>query len=441
MRTVPENTFIASERSFFDLDCYRTMVNNNVLVAGASGSGKTRGVVEPNILQACGSYVISDPKGNLYEKYANYLTARGYAVRKLDFTKPLESCGYNFFHYIRTYEDVFRIAHIMVYSMDDNKSKSLDPFWDRAAELLLSSIIALLMYGTKEREIKNLGGVLDLLVKARRDGDSHESKLSLLFNEMNFKSRPANAEEAEGRAYAQKLFRLANAAPTRTFESIVITLTAKLGVFSTNAIRALTSFDETHIERIGREKTALFVIISDNDRSMDPLADIFYSQAFSELARVADGLPDSHLEIPVRFILDDFATNIRIADFPRLISSFRSRWISTALMIQAEAQLSEAYGAGAGTIISNCDTYLYLGGNDIATAESIAKRCDLPLRKVLYMPPCTEWVFRRGQEPRHENVFPLEDFRQEKIAEAVRETRKRRARVGAVVRQEEQKAS
>lgn len=147
---------------------------------------------------------------------------------------------------------------------------------------------------------------------------------------------------------------------------------------------------------------------------MDMLANLFFSQAMNELCLYADTeclKSNSRLPVDVRFILDDFATNVTITDFPRMISSIRSRGISTMLMIQAEGQLEEEYGANASTIICNCDTYVYLGGNDIKTASAVAKRCDLPLRKILYMPAQTGWIFRRGMEPVNMELFNPSEYR------------------------------
>ena len=94
------NDLIIAKDHYYSMDCYETQLNNNVLVVGTSGSGKTRSIVSPNILQACGSYIISDPKGNLHRKYKQYLVSQGYVVKKLDFTHPQESMKYNPFHYI-----------------------------------------------------------------------------------------------------------------------------------------------------------------------------------------------------------------------------------------------------------------------------------------------------------------------------------------------------
>ena len=99
----------------------------------------------------------------------------------------------------------------------------------------------------------------------------------------------------------------------------------------------MLSFDETNIQDIGRKKTALFVVVSDMDRSFDKMANIFFTQAMAELCRVADHeCEDQRLPIPVRFILDDFATNCKIKQFPRMISSIRSRgfWMRERIPLQ-----------------------------------------------------------------------------------------------------------
>ena len=92
---LPEkNTMILANDQYYSLDCYKTQLNNNVLVVGCSGAGKTRSIVTPNLLQATGSYVVSDPKGNLYKQYGNYLRKQGYTVKCLDFVNPERSVGY-----------------------------------------------------------------------------------------------------------------------------------------------------------------------------------------------------------------------------------------------------------------------------------------------------------------------------------------------------------
>ena len=149
------------------------------------------------------------------------------------------------------------------------------------------------------------------------------------------------------------------------------------------------------------------------------MANLFFTQAINELCRVADEIPGQRLPVDVRFILDDFATNVRIGEFPRMIASIRSRGISTMLIIQAESQLKNAYGEDGRTIIGSCDTYIYLGGNDVETAQNVAQRANLPLSRILYMPVGTNWIFRRGQQPVEARNFDLDTFAKEKLRKQV----------------------
>lgn len=137
------NTLILGQDQYYSLDSYKTKLNNNVLVVGTSGSGKTRSIVTPNLLQGVGSYIVSDPKGNLYRKYKDILESMGYEVKKLDFTEPTHSAHYNFFRYIRCTQDIVKVAHMLIYQYK-NEGGHMDPFWDQASQLLVQSVIAYL---------------------------------------------------------------------------------------------------------------------------------------------------------------------------------------------------------------------------------------------------------------------------------------------------------
>ena len=400
-----DNVLILAEDCIYDMDCKRTGLNNNVLVVGASGTGKSRSVVSPNILQAVGSYIISDPKGVLYKQYAEYLRSCGYVVKKLNIADPedTESGSYNFFDYIYNEQDILTVAHMIINAGDSaDKIHRQDPFWDDAAELLLVSLIAYLQSHTSAYN-RTLSSILRLAQACDIEeyDDNYCSTLDQIFNEIE----KVNPEDFSLRCY--KRFRQAAG---RTMKSILITLYAKLAVYDTPQLQRMLSSDTVDIPAIGMWKTALFVIVSDTDRSMDRIVNLFFSQAMHELCRTADDLPWQKLPMDVRFILDDFATNVQISEFPRMISSIRSRGISVMLMIQDESQLTGAYGEGGRTIISNCDTYIYLGGNDIDTARNIARRADENLRRILYMPVGSCWIFRRGQLPVKTNIINLEKW-------------------------------
>ena len=162
---------------------------------------------------------------------------------------------------------------------------------------------------------------------------------------------------------------------------------------------------------IGQEKAIVFLGISDTDRSKDILANIFYSQAINELCSFADEeCKGNRLPIPVRFILDDFGTNAQIHGFENMISNIRSRDISAALILQSETQLRHGYGESSHNIIDNCDTIIYMGGNDVETARMISERCNQPLLKVLNMPIGTNWIFRRGEQPKFSETIDLSEY-------------------------------
>ena len=385
----------------YSMNCKKTKRNNNVLVVGASGSGKTRGVVEPNILQAQGSYIITDPKGNLYEKYRYYLEAKGYRVGKINFVDPLDSKGYNPFSNIHSTQDIHKIAHMIVYGNSGKGSFGTEPFWDAAAEMLLEALIAYLWETGKEISFRSLGELLkgcdvpEGISSQKAPMDARMEKLKI-----------GNSDSFAASQYEK--FRVG---ASRTMKSVLITIGAALGKYDTPELRQMFQRNEIRFDRISEVKTALFVLVSDTDRSMDVLADLFFTQAMNELCRHADtNCVNSELPIGVRFIMDDFATNCRIHEFPRMIASIRSRKISVMLMIQAESQLTEFYGNDGRTIIANCDTYLYFGGNDVETATAVAKRCDEPLQEILYMPVGESRIFRRGEKPIIAEIVDLDEF-------------------------------
>lgn len=400
-KTFQPGELILGEDRYYSMDDFATKVNNNVLVVGTSGAGKTRSVVTPNLLQATGSYVVSDPKGNLYKQYGRYLESKGYKVRKLDLKDLKHSTHYNFMRYIRSEQDIVKVSHILVYELSNGRERTLDPFWDESTCLLLQALMAyVIMYTPEEQHV--FSNVLQMLTAISVDEGRSSGKNAIdeIFERL---------ETDDPDSFALKQYKKFRLAASRTLRSILIALAAKTVIFDMPELKKIMADDEIKIREIGLEKTAVFVCVSDTDRSLDCIANLFFSQAMNVLCDIADEYGyQNRLPVPVRFILDDFATNVHIDEFPRMISSIRSRGISAMLMIQAEAQLEDYYKSNAGTVISNCDTYVYMGTNDLATAKNIATRLDVPLKKVLYMPVGTSYIFRRGSEPQQSRNFDLD---------------------------------
>ena len=411
-RMIRNDDLILADGQYYSLDCHKTQLNNNVLVVGTSGSGKTRSIVTPNLLQASGSYVVSDPKGNLYKKYGGYLKEQGYVVKKLDFVHPDRSVHYNPFHYIHSEQDIIKIAHLMIGDVREGSKE--DPYWKQTAETLLTSVISYLMSYTSVK-YRNMSNLMKLILACQPQDDDFKSKTA-------YDDIMAGVESENPNAFTLRQYKKYRMAPARTLMCTLSTATARLGMYESRELCKMLEDDTLEITDIGKRKTALFVVVSDTDRSMDTLVNIFFTQAMNELCSYADDrCRDNCLPVPVRFIMDDFATNCMIDEFPRMISSIRSRGISTMLMIQAESQLEAAYGRDGDTIIGNCDTYVYLGGNDVKTAKAVSMRCDLPLKKILNMPVGTNWIFRRGQEPVNASNFNLDNYRSLRYGEKLPE--------------------
>ena len=383
-------SFLAARGCEYSLNDTWSFTNNNVMVLAASGYGKTTSIVTPNIYTAVGSMFVCDPKGSLYKRYAEYFSRKGYKVRYIDFKHPERSDGYNPMDYIRNSQDILKLANYFL-SNERTARSYADPFWERASVLLLASLIAL-QWERGDEEI-TISSILRNLLMGGRDeffAGVRQSKLSMVFDEheRNFPG-----------SYACELFHLSNVATDKTFDSIRISLAVVLAQMESEELRKMQrgGFDFT---AVAREKTIVFVSVSDTERSMDALVNLFFKQAMNELCDYADEeCEGGRLPIPVRFFLDDFATNCHIEDFPRMIASFRSRAISVVLMLQAESQLTQWYGEDARTIISNCSTYIYMGCNDIETAKSVGFRCDCPAQEILNMPTNLCWVIRAGREP------------------------------------------
>ncbi len=391
------NDVILAENQYYSMDDYRTRCNNNVIVVGAPGCGKTTGIVEPNILQAYGSYIVSDPKGRLYRKYANYLKKKGYNVHVLDMTQPDRSSHYNPFYFLHTTQDAVRMAYAISYQK--NMVSREDPFWDQASTLLISSLIDYLKKycAPKYHTLHNLALLISMCYVS---DTTQKSTVDTMMEELG---------ETEPDCFAVNQYKKFRSSPAKTLQSILITADTKMAGLDMPELNKMTGSCDIDFKHMGNKATAVFVVISDTDRSMDSIANLFFTQAFQELCSYADKeCTDGRLPVPVRFIMDDFATNICIDEYPRIASCIRSRGISSMIILQSEGQLRGAYANEAETILASADTYVYMGGNDIETAKSVAVRADLPVQDILAQPIGYTRIFRRGSRAVYARNFDLE---------------------------------
>ncbi len=390
------------------MDGFKTRVNNNVTVIATSGGGKTRGYIIPNLLSGVGSYIVSDPKGNLKDKYGDYMASLGYNVIDLNFIHPELSDGFNPLAYIDSPDDIMKISHYITYAGKTTDNHA-DPFWDRCGELLLSAIIGYMVdseYPVEKRTFDEIGRLLSTI-----DIDMIDTRIGSRFDEMmnNFKERYETEKGHTPWCYEQ--YQKFRKTPEKTFLTIITTIQSNIGALSTPEIKDMMTLPTMSFEKLGLEKTVVFVEVSDTDRSKDILVNTFYSQAMNKLCSFADEkCKDNKLPVPVRFMLDDFGTNCKIDGFENMISNIRSRNISASIVLQSEAQLEKGYESSAHTILENCDTLIYMGGNDIRTASQIATRSDMPVHEILSMPLGSCWLFRRGEKAVFSRTVDLDEY-------------------------------
>ena len=330
--------------------------NINVLIVGGSGSGKSSSYTVPNAHQLLGSYIFTDPKGEIYDTTAGYLKEHGYEIKLLNLVNPTSSDSYNPLQHIQSEIDVDVIANTIVKGQKAEGSAS-DPYWDNMAEILLKALIYYLIAAAPPEE-QNLASCAELVRAANNNGGSN--LLSDLMSRLPY-DHPARMN-----------YKSVEIASDKTYSSILSTLQSKLGKFDSKDIADVTSTNTIDFADIASKKTALYVVSSDTHTAYDFLLTIFFSQMIQQLYDFADK-NGGKLPIKTFFILDEFANIGQIPDFDKKISTSRSRGISFSVILQNLDQLKAIYEKSYETIIGNCDTHVFLGSNSYATVEYFSK--------------------------------------------------------------------
>lgn len=395
--------------------------NKNILVIGGSGSGKTRFFVKPNLMQMHSSYVVTDPKGTVLVECGKMLArgrpARGkngevlYTVDKdgkrqivyepykikvfntIDFAKSMH---YNPFAYIsekNREKDILKFVEVLIKNTSSSQQPSGDDFWVKAEKLLYTAYIALI-FAMYDPEQWNFETLIDMInaSECREDDEEFKNAIDLEFEIVEcwlngtehsdpevmadyadlFETEP-DAEQRRLGAFALKQFKAYKLAAGKTAKSILISCSTRLAPFAIDEVLEITSYDELHLDKLGDELSALFIIISDTDATFNFLVAIMYSQLFNLLCTKADNSPGGKLTYHVRCLLDEFANIGEIPQFEKLIATIRSREISASIILQAKSQLKAIYKDNADTIEGNCDTMLFLGGKEKSTLKEISE--------------------------------------------------------------------
>ena len=366
---------ILSNNVRMSTDTSVTGLNNNMLVIGGSGAGKTFFIVKPNIMQMMlnNSFIATDPKGEIARATANMLKKNGYNVKVLNLIDMAKSDGYNPFRYIREENDVVKLVTNIISNTTPKETAPTDPFWEKSESMFLQALFYYVWLEMPPNR-KNFQSVLDLLSEAEVDAKGNDSKLTKKMKQLAKTSKLKQNHPA----YKQYMKVIRGAGDT--VRSIIISANSRLALLENPQILRILSKDDLHLEELGigvngdkHTRTALFCIIPDSDKSYNFIVGMLYTQLFQELYFQADFKNDGKLPIQVTLMMDEFANVALPDDFCSLLSTMRSRRISSIIIVQNLAQIKALFKDTWETITGNCDTLVYLGGNEKSTHQYISE--------------------------------------------------------------------
>lgn len=392
------NRIQLTDNAAMSLDTRRTQRNNNVLVVGGSGSGKSRSYVIPNVAALDCSMAVTDPKGEIREQTQANLEGRGFKVRTFNLVNLRESHGFNPMAYIDPEQPEASIAQLTegIVTNTTAGERRGDQFWDRAERALLTALTA---YAWATIPNASLADVADLHKRmASGEGKQAQAKSEV---DLEFEAArevvaeyresgpevPADvpADEAarrqrvEDRAmrvldFACRQYRIYQQGPGETRMSVIISLGVRLAPLDMHEVRQIIRKDTIALDRIGMERTALFVELPDTHGTFNFLAALFWQSLFETNIYLSDHNEPRGLAVPVHCFLDEFANIGRIPNFERVIATIRSRGIGVSVIVQAMSQGKALWDDHWPTIVGNCDSILYLGSMDWETREWISKQ-------------------------------------------------------------------
>lgn len=373
-----DNNIILTQEVRMSLNTRQHRENLNVLVIGGSGSGKSRFYVKPNIMQLNTSYVVTDPKGELLRSCGRLLKKAGYEIRVFNLIDMSHSNNYNPFNYIydkdgnvnKTY--VMKMVNCLMKNTKQEGASGGDQFWDDSTKALT---LAIAFYLLEKEDAKDMNGnfldrnfstVMKMmrLAEISEQDENHRSPLDDMMDEL----RAENPHSMAVSFYADF-----KKAPAETAKSILISAAVRFAAFNLPEVADLTHTDNIHLDTLGDKKTALFVIIPSSDATFNFLAAMMYTQLFDTLYDTANFKYGGRLPVHVRCLLDEFANVGTIPDFDKLLATMRSMEISANIIIQNLAQLKKMYDKSWEILTGNCDSLLFLGGQEASTLEAISK--------------------------------------------------------------------
>lgn len=422
LTAIEDKSLILSRDVKLSLNTWPHGLNLNVLIVGGAGSGKTRTYAMPNIMQLSTSYVITDPKGEILQTSGHMLEQAGYKVRVLNLIEMNHSNNYNPFHYV--YDQNGNLSEDYIKKMVDCLFKNTKgdgektDFWAQKGQSLLEAIVFLLFeeseYNSEFEEYEDSTGKTVRRIKPETRDLSHlnffavtEKMRKLQYppkgstqkrpdgffmerlpdeTEEDFRKRQNEGflcpldkdfielEKRKGDTLAGRLYKEVRNAPEETGQSFLSSANVKTFFFNLTNLRNLTCCDNIHLETLGDEKTALFILIPATSRTYNFVAAMMYTQMFDVLSNRANFKYGGVLPVHVRCIMDEFYNIGEIPDFDIVMGFVRSMGISLNVILQNLAQIKSKYEKTWEIITGNCSSFLFLGGTEDSTLEYVSKQ-------------------------------------------------------------------
>lgn len=342
------------------------------LIIGSTGSGKTEMLVQPMVKLLAKSHqsmIITDPKGEIYERNANELREKGYNIVLLNFRDPQKGNCWNplalpYSLYKEGNSDKANelLDDLAMNILYDEKSQNADPFWEKTSADYFAGLALALFDDAKEEEI-NLN-TINLMTTV---GEEKFRNTTYIKEYFSYKDQASPA-------YVNVSSTLM--APSDTKSSILSVFKQKIKLFSSREnLSEMLSHSDFDMKDIGRSKTAVFIVVQDEKKTYHSLVTIFIKQVYETLIDVAQ---ESGGKLPFRtnFILDEFANMPPLKDVTTMVTAARSRAIRFSFIIQNFAQLYQVYGKENGeTIKGNCGNIVYLISSELAALEELSKMC------------------------------------------------------------------
>lgn len=342
------------------------------LIIGSTGSGKTQMTVQPMVkclAKSNQSMIITDPKGEIYENNATELRERGYKIVLLNFRDPQKgncwnplALPYSLYKSGNSDKANELLDDLAMNILYDEKSQNSDPFWEKTSADYFAGLALALFDDAKEEEI-NLN-TINLMTTVGEEK----------FRNTIYMKEYFSYKDQASPAYVNVSSTLL--APSDTKSSILSVFKQKIKLFSSREnLSEMLSHSDFNMKDIGREKTAVFIVVQDEKKTYHSLVTIFIKQVYETLIDVAQ---ESGGKLPFRtnFILDEFANMPPLKDVTTMVTAARSRAIRFSFIIQNFAQLYQVYGKENGeTIKGNCGNIVYLISSELAALEELSKMC------------------------------------------------------------------